>query len=224
VVDRTDQPPAPPSAEPWLTHVYGSPPSTPPVPATNGLAIAAFVCAVSWVGGLGSVAAIILGFVARKQIRRTRDRGFRLATSGVFIGVLGLVGTVALNALVVVPFAHSRYERAAVSNGRVEQDMLDAANAEDAYDNAHPNSFATDPAALAPFGFDPGSNEVILVGVAPAGYCIVGVEDSTDSVWFLLDDRGLSFQQTYNDQASAEHACSDPTITSYATLVGVPTS
>ncbi|XVS65340.1 DUF4190 domain-containing protein [Actinosynnema sp. CA-299493] len=56
----------------------------PPQPApTNGMAIAALITAF-----LFSPAGIVLGVVARKQIRRTGEQGWGMATAGLVIGVV----------------------------------------------------------------------------------------------------------------------------------------
>jgi hypothetical protein len=63
-----------------------------PAARTNGLAIAALVCSLLWMFGVGGVLAIIFGFVARSQIRRAGDgqRGMGLALAGIIIGFAGL--------------------------------------------------------------------------------------------------------------------------------------
>jgi hypothetical protein len=74
-------------------------PQTPPV--TNSLAIAALVLAILWIGGLGSTLAVIFGLVALSQIRSSsgRKQGKGLATAGLVIGAVGLVGAVLLFSL-----------------------------------------------------------------------------------------------------------------------------
>lgn len=56
---------------------------------TNGLAITSLVLAIIWVGGLASVAAVITGVVARRQIRDSRQGGDGLAIAGLVLGILG---------------------------------------------------------------------------------------------------------------------------------------
>jgi hypothetical protein len=55
----------------------------PPPRQTNGMAIAALITAF-----LFSPAGIVLGVVARKQIRRTGEEGWGMATAGLVIGVV----------------------------------------------------------------------------------------------------------------------------------------
>ena len=79
---------------------YGYQPGYPaygyvPAARTNGLAIASLVCSLLWMFGLGAVLAIIFGFVARSQIKRSGDgqRGKGLALAGIIIGFAGLLAT-----------------------------------------------------------------------------------------------------------------------------------
>jgi hypothetical protein len=60
---------------------------------TNSLAIAAFVCGIASFCGLGPLAAIpaiIVGHMAMRQIRRTRERGQGLAKAGLILGYVSL--------------------------------------------------------------------------------------------------------------------------------------
>jgi hypothetical protein len=67
---------------------YGAAPSR-----TNGLAIASFVCAlvgiIPWIGLITATLAIILGFVARSQIKATGgyQRGAQMAMAGISISI-----------------------------------------------------------------------------------------------------------------------------------------
>jgi hypothetical protein len=66
---------------------YGPPPPRP----TNVTAIAALVCAI-----LVAPAGIVLGYVARSQIRRTGEAGGGMATAALIIGwVLTILGIAA---------------------------------------------------------------------------------------------------------------------------------
>jgi hypothetical protein len=85
-----------PYAQPFM-HPYM------PVPRrTNGLAIASLVCGLAQLPsfGLTMLPAVILGHVARGQIRRTGEDGMGLATAGVVLGWIG-VGFAVLVILIV---------------------------------------------------------------------------------------------------------------------------
>ncbi|MEO8108083.1 MAG: DUF4190 domain-containing protein [Actinomycetes bacterium] len=65
------------------------------LPATNrpfsGHAITAFVLSLLWIGGLGSIAAIIFAAVAMQRTRTHDQAGRGLAVAGLIIGILGLL-------------------------------------------------------------------------------------------------------------------------------------
>jgi hypothetical protein len=61
-----------------------------PRQTTNALAIAALVCGVAqFITGITFIPAIILGHVARSQIRRTGEQGDGMALAGLILGYLG---------------------------------------------------------------------------------------------------------------------------------------
>src|SRR5580658_1717946 len=79
---------------------YGSGPSRNSA-ATSGLAIAGFVLSILWLGGLGSILALVFGVIALSQIRRSPShskgvRGRGLATAALVIGAAGLAASIAL--------------------------------------------------------------------------------------------------------------------------------
>jgi Domain of unknown function (DUF4190) len=58
---------------------------------TNKKAIWSLVFSIIWLGGLGSVAGIWLGVVARREMAGTGERGARLAIAGIIVGVITLL-------------------------------------------------------------------------------------------------------------------------------------
>lgn len=77
--------------------------TTPVSPAvrTSGLAVASLACGLAQfiVGPLATIPAIVLGYMARSQIRRTGEQGAGLALAGLILGwvvvILGIVVVVA---------------------------------------------------------------------------------------------------------------------------------
>jgi hypothetical protein len=59
------------------------------------MAIWSLVLSILWVGGLGSLAGIMLGSVARRRIAGTGERGAGLAVAGIVIGVITLMFAIA---------------------------------------------------------------------------------------------------------------------------------
>lgn len=73
-------------------------PATSAFPRTSRLAVVALVCAVAGLltGGITAVPAIVLGHMARRQIRRTGERGMAVATAALALGwFAGLIAVAA---------------------------------------------------------------------------------------------------------------------------------
>jgi hypothetical protein len=68
---------------------------------TNGFAIASLVLGILWVWWVGSILALIFGYVARKQIRERNESGDGLAVAGIVLGWVG-VGVLGLFLLLMV--------------------------------------------------------------------------------------------------------------------------
>jgi hypothetical protein len=62
--------------------------------STSGVAITSLVLSIVWIGGLGSIVGVILGFLARRDIRRSNGAkgGSGFALAGIIIGFAGLLG------------------------------------------------------------------------------------------------------------------------------------
>ncbi len=84
----------PPGVGPYAPYPQPYAPSGYQAQPTNGLAIAALVLSlVGWIPcGIGSLAAVVLGFVARSQIRASQGRqgGDGLALAGIIIGFVAI--------------------------------------------------------------------------------------------------------------------------------------
>lgn len=97
-------PPAPPpgtygQAPPAPAYGY----TPPPQQGTNGLAIASIVCSVAGLVtcGLTAVVGMILGFVARGQIKRSGQEGRGLALAGIWVGAAVTAIAVVATAVIV---------------------------------------------------------------------------------------------------------------------------
>ncbi|HEY2353371.1 MAG TPA: DUF4190 domain-containing protein [Gaiellaceae bacterium] len=75
---------------------------------TNGYAIASLICGVVWIGGLGSLLAVIFGFMARRQINDSggRQGGGGMATAGIIIGFVGMAGALLWFITVLTAVSH----------------------------------------------------------------------------------------------------------------------
>jgi hypothetical protein len=59
------------------------------------------VLGIVWVYWIGSILAIIFGFVARSQIRERRQNGDGMAIAGIVLGFVGVVGLILWIVLVI---------------------------------------------------------------------------------------------------------------------------
>jgi hypothetical protein len=95
-VPNSAQPPPPPHAGyPAYPYQGYSAPQT-----TNGMAIASMVLGILWLWWIGSVLALIFGYVALNQIKERNQSGRGMAIAGVVLGWIG-VGTLVFFVIVV---------------------------------------------------------------------------------------------------------------------------
>lgn len=83
-----EQPGPPPySGQPPYGWGYGY---QPPPRRTNGMAVASMIVGILWLYWIGSILALIFGYVARGQIRRTGEGGGGMAVAGIVLGWIGI--------------------------------------------------------------------------------------------------------------------------------------
>ena len=77
-----------PSASPYAT----------PVTKTNGMATASLVFGILWMYGIGSILALVFGYLGKAQIARSegRETGRGLAVAGIVLGWIGVVATIVI--------------------------------------------------------------------------------------------------------------------------------
>lgn len=92
------QPPPPWQPQPWAG------PAPPPGGSTNGFAIASMVLGIVWVYWVGSVLALIFGYVALRQIKRSNgwQQGRGMAIAGVVLGWIGMATLVLMITLYAI--------------------------------------------------------------------------------------------------------------------------
>ena len=86
------------------------PPARQVVATTNGLAVASLACGLAQFvfGPLTTIPAIVLGHVARHQIRRTGEQGAGMALAGLLLGWAAVVlGVLMIAGLAVFAVAHT---------------------------------------------------------------------------------------------------------------------
>jgi hypothetical protein len=107
---------SPGNAPPALPPGYGPPPGPPPAyggagygytpyataSGTNGMAIASLVLGILWLYWIGSILALIFGYVALNQLKQRPQAGKGIAIAGIVLGwagvallVVGVIGIAA---------------------------------------------------------------------------------------------------------------------------------
>lgn len=69
---------------------YPPPYGYPVAPRTNGMAVASMVLGILWLYWIGSVLALVFGYIARNQIRERGEGGGGMATAGIVLGWIGV--------------------------------------------------------------------------------------------------------------------------------------
>ncbi|HUW04161.1 MAG TPA: DUF4190 domain-containing protein [Acidimicrobiales bacterium] len=123
-------PPPPQMGSGWQPAPYGS---AGPV-GTNGFAIASLVLSLIWIYGIGSILALVFGYKARREIDESNGRqtGRGMATAGIVIGWLGVVGATLI--IVLIVFVASTDP---ISDGGINSDPSDGI--------CNPDRFLQDP-------------------------------------------------------------------------------
>ena len=69
---------------------YGQPQWGPPASKTNGMAIASLVLGIVWIYWIGSILALVFGYIAKSQIKQRGESGGGMATAGIILGWIGV--------------------------------------------------------------------------------------------------------------------------------------
>jgi hypothetical protein len=73
-------------------------------PTTNGMAVASMVLGILWIWWVGSILALVFGYMARKQIKEAAgtQSGNGMATAGIVLGWIGVATLLGFILLVAV--------------------------------------------------------------------------------------------------------------------------
>ncbi len=172
--------PAPPSGQAPAPGV-----EPPRKPGFNTKAIIAFVASLLYVFGLGSLAGVALGALALRELKdpgRPPERGRGLAITGIVLGALGLLATIAFVWLVTA-FTNNRVD----SYDDFAQIELRVAGEAQEQARAATGSYLDDLEALEAYGFVVAPHQPITIVRADATtYCMQAVNDIQPSnVWSL---------------------------------------
>jgi type II secretory pathway pseudopilin PulG len=122
--------------------------------STNGFAIASMVLGILWIYWIGSILALVFGYIAKKQIRDSFDpewsdgqKGRGIATAGIVLGWIGIAAFIAVMGIAIaIPQFLGARQRA--QDGAVQSDLRNALTAEKTY-YTDSQSYTNDTATLA---------------------------------------------------------------------------
>jgi hypothetical protein len=184
----------------------------PPAPATNdGLAIASLVCSLVWVGGLGSIAGIVLGHLSRSRAQREGRAPSGMSLAGIIAGYVGAAVTLFF---VVIPLVLGLAFFATISEkdftdtfatqgGAVEQSLNDAADAQEDYWAEH-HAYASSVEDLSAQGFEAEPDVTVrVVWVDGEHYCLQATSPDEDVLYLAGPERNITTQPCYRPRPLA---------------------
>jgi Tfp pilus assembly protein PilE len=140
-------------------------------PGTDGKAVASLVLAIVWLGGLGSIAAVILGHLSRSESRRLGRQPSGLALAGLIIGYLGLALVLLfVTSAIAIPVFLAQSDKGHVV--AVKTTLRKAAIAEEMFgvDN---EEYTNSESVLVLNGFQPENGvTLVIVSASSNDYCL----------------------------------------------------
>jgi hypothetical protein len=94
----------PPPYPPYPQYPPGVPPYLIRKQSTNGFAIASMVLGIVWIYWIGSILALVFGYIAKRQIAASNgaEGGDGMATAGIVLGWIGIAALIALIVILIV--------------------------------------------------------------------------------------------------------------------------
>lgn len=212
-MNPAEAPPIPPPApstpvphHPATPDAY-APGYPPPAQRTNALSVASLVLGIVWLGGLGSLLAVIFGHIGLGQVKRSHgtENGRGLALSGTILGYVGCIAAITIAAIVFTDTRTATHSPAhamgqdseAKSNARNLVSQVEACSIDYAGDYTNCDSSMLSNTGLS-IGL--GKGQVATAEVSAAGYTI----DATSKT-------GTTFTiQKDPDTGATTRSCSNP--------------
>jgi hypothetical protein len=159
----------------------------PPQTGTDGKAVASLVLGIVWLGGLGSIIAVILGHVSRSASRKQGRQPSGVALAGVILGYIGIAGITSIVLLSTLAF-HT--VKTASQQFIVKSDLRDASVAEEVFNVDH-STYTNSVSDLQQYGFEPDSDVTVSIVRADAsGYCLVGALANGNDRFYYSSEQG----------------------------------
>lgn len=162
----------------------------PPATGSDGKAVASLVLGIVWIGGLGSIIAVILGHISRSAARKEGRQPSGVALAGVILGYIGIAGIALIILLSTVAF-HT--VKSASQQLIVKDDLRNASVAEEVFYVDH-ETYTDTVSDLQQYGFHSDIDVAVAVISADRNaYCLVASRaDGTDRFYYSSVQDGIS--------------------------------
>jgi hypothetical protein len=152
---------------------------------TDRLPIASFALGLLWLGGLGSVAAVVLGHLTRARSKHRGGRPRDLGLVGLTLGYVGIAASLILLTFGVPSFSQAQTAQQGIA---VNEALYKAAFAQSQYLDQH-GTYAGGSVglyALAVEGYARNSNVTIdIVSASDDDFCMSGQYDGGDVTYYV---------------------------------------
>jgi hypothetical protein len=155
--------------------------------AGEGMALASLIVSVM-ACGIGSIPAVILGHLSRRDARRAGQDPSPMATIGLVFGYLGVAAIAVFVAVVTAGIASEAFvEEEQFFSGDVATALHSAGDAEESWYSEH-HSYSRSLSALVPYGYRevPGV-DIAVVSASETEFCL-RANDGGPTMWLSSDD------------------------------------
>lgn len=186
-----------------------------------GLAVASLILSILWLGGIGSLIALGLGYAAKRQIAQNdrEQRGHGLAVAGIILGWIGLIPVLLLVLYFAVPqFAKSRNE---AQNGTAQSSLRNALTAaksmwidHETYSEATPDRLTSVEPSLT-FTSGPADKPGVVSVLGAGDQFLAATRSASGQCYYIKDDSAVG--TSYSQSVGAYATCSATDATSWST-------
>jgi hypothetical protein len=155
---------------------------------SDGWGIASLILSIVWLGGLGSLLAVVFGHIGISRTRRERGSASGLAVAGLVLGYLGIALVLLVLVFAVPAFQAARQQG---SIAVLKSDLRTVGVSEETYytDNG---AYTADIANLQPAPTLSSADSVEVIDANSSSLCLTGTSSKTSQQWYYTSSGGLS--------------------------------
>lgn len=163
-----------------------------PVPSgSDGKAIASLVLSIAWLGGLGSIAGVVLGHASETESRRSGRRPSGLALAGQVIGYVG-IAFLALGIILAIAIPTYLNQRAKGYESQAREALRDLALLQEGY-HLENRTYTDDLDDLSAATYTPSASIAVqIVSATRDSYCLSAATPSSSRTYYYSYEDGFS--------------------------------